>query len=271
MKKYITLVLISILFISCEEVIDVDLETAEPRLVVEATINWFATTDGSFQKIKLSTTTAYFANEIPAVTDAVVTISNTSGQVFNFIQNVIPGTYECTNFVPVVGENYTLRVVYKGEIYTSTDVLYDTPLITDVEQKNDAGFLGEETELKFFYNDFQNQTNFYFSKLENTNTLIPSFSVAEDRFTQNNEMFELYFLEDLNPGDVVKFSINGVSNNFYNYMNILLAQTGSSNGGPFSTPSSTIRGNLVNQTNFSNYALGYFRLSKTETIEYTIQ
>ena len=84
-------------------------------------------------------------------------------------------------------------------------------------------------------------------------------------------MFALYFSEDLKPSDTLKLTLNGINQNYYNYMNILLAQTGSSSAGPFSTPTSTVRGNVVNQTDFNNFALGYFRLSKTSIREYIIQ
>ena len=84
-------------------------------------------------------------------------------------------------------------------------------------------------------------------------------------------MFGLYFSGDLKAGDTLKFTNNGVTLNFYNYMNILLSQAGGGTGGPFSTPTSTIRGNIVNQTNFDNFALGYFRLSKTEIKKYIIE
>jgi hypothetical protein len=271
MKKIIILLLISISFISCEKVIDVGLTTGEPRLVVEASINWYEGTDGSQQKIKLSTTTDYFSTQIPPVTDALVTVTNTSGQLFTFIQNSTPGTYECTDFIPIVNESYTLTIVYQGETYTSIDNLLDTPQITSVEQKDDAGFLGNETEVKFFFNDFANQTNQYFIRIDDPYKVIPEYGVIEDRFFQNNEMFSLYYSEELKPSDTLKCTLNGVSLNYYNYMNVLLTQTGTNSAGPFSTPTSTVRGNVVNQTNFNNYALGYFRLSKTIVSEYIIQ
>ena len=84
-------------------------------------------------------------------------------------------------------------------------------------------------------------------------------------------MFGLYFSEDLKPGDTLRFTLNGVTLNYYNYMDILLEQTGTNSAGPFSTPTATVRGNIVNQSNFNNFALGYFRLSKTEVSEYIIQ
>lgn len=269
-SKYI-LILILFSFFSCEKVIDVGLETAEPRLVIEASINWVIGTDGTLQKIKLSTTTDYFSNTVPPVTDAVVYITNSNNQQFDFIQNTVPGIYECPNFIPILDETYTLTVIYQGETYTSTEKLLNTPIVKRVEQRNDGGILGDEVEVKFVFDDLPNETNQYFLKINDPYKVIPEYGVLEDRFFQNNEMFGLYFSEDLKVGDTLIFTNNGVTLNFYNYMNILLTQTGSGSAGPFSTPTSTIRGNIVNQTNFDNFALGYFRLSKTEIKEYIIQ
>jgi hypothetical protein len=80
-----------------------------------------------------------------------------------------------------------------------------------------------------------------------------------------------YFSEDLEAGDVLDFTLGGISETYFNYMNILLSQGGVNNGGPFQTPSSTVRGNIVNQTNFNNFALGFFRLSETDEKIYVIQ
>ena len=270
-KKIIVFLFVLFSFTSCEKVIDVGLNTGEPKLVVEASIRWYEGTDGSQQKIRLSTTTDYFASEIPAVTDAVVFVTNSSGQVFTFIQNELPGTYECNDFIPVINENYTLTISYQGETYTATEALLNTPTITRVEQKDDAGIIGNETEVKFFFNDFVNETNHYFLRIDDPYKVIPEYGVLEDRFFQNNEMFGLYYSEDLKPGDTLKCALNGVTLNYYNYMNVLLTQTGTNSAGPFSTPTSTIRGNVVNQTNFANFALGFFRLSKTSVYEYIIQ
>jgi hypothetical protein len=269
-SKYI-LILITFLFISCEKVIDVNLETAAPRLVIEASINWVNGTVGNEQKVKLSTTTDYFSNTIPPVTDALVFITNSSNQQFDFVQDTEPGIFKCTNFIPVLDETYTLTVIYKNEIYISTEKLLNTPVVKRVEQKDDGGILGDAIEVKFVFDDIPNKTNHYFLRIDDPYKVIPEYGVLEDRFFENNEMFGLYFSEDLKTGDTIKFTNNGITLNYYNYMNILISQAGGGNAGPFSTPTSTIRGNIVNQTNFNNFALGYFRLSKTEIKEYIIE
>jgi hypothetical protein len=54
-------------------------------------------------------------------------------------------------------------------------------------------------------------------------------------------------------------------------MNVLLGIAGTNGGSPFQTPPATVRGNIVNQTNFNNFALGFFRLSETDTMSYTVE
>jgi hypothetical protein len=272
MKKILfSLSIVLLTFTSCEKVIDVDLSTSEPRLVIEASIQWLNGTSGNEQIVKLSTTTDYFSGEIPPVTDAIVYITNSSNEVFNFVQDTEEGIYKCLNFNPVVNESYTLTVIYEGETYTATEKLLNTPTVTRIEQDDEGGILGNEVEVKFFFDDLINETNHYMVRIDDPYKVIPEYGVIEDRFFQNNEMFGLYFSEDLKPNDTLKFTLNGITLNYFNYMDVLLEQTGSNNMGPFSTPTATLRGNIVNQTDFNNFALGYFRLSKTEVSEYIVQ
>ena len=84
-------------------------------------------------------------------------------------------------------------------------------------------------------------------------------------------MFGLYTNEDLNANDNVTLTLQGISESYYNYMNILLGIAGSNGGSPFQTPPATVRGNIVNQTNFDNYALGFFRLSEIDSMQYTVE
>ena len=56
MKKttlYISFLLLITLFSSCEKVVDIDLNNAEPKLVIDAIIKWQKGTSGENQTIKL--------------------------------------------------------------------------------------------------------------------------------------------------------------------------------------------------------------------------
>ncbi|MFY7758329.1 MAG: DUF4249 domain-containing protein, partial [Flavobacterium stagni] len=78
MKKYISLFVLALMFISCEDVVNVDLETAAPKLVIDANILWNKGTVGNEQTIKLSTTTGYYNTETPKVSGATVYITNST-------------------------------------------------------------------------------------------------------------------------------------------------------------------------------------------------
>jgi hypothetical protein len=54
-------------------------------------------------------------------------------------------------------------------------------------------------------------------------------------------------------------------------MSKLINISGSQGGSPFATPSATVKGNIINQTNASNYPLGYFHLSEIDSKIYTVQ
>jgi len=272
MKKYISLLLIAFLTWSCEDPITLDLDTAAPKLVVDATILWEKGTPGNEQKIRLTTTTGYYAPDVPTVSGATVVITNSSNTVFPFVE-VVPnsGEYVCTTFVPVINEVYTLTVVYNGETYRATAPLLATPEIDSVSQTTVQGFGGEEIQVKFFYQDNGNEDNFYFVGVQNAQLAIPEFGVISDEFFQGNQMFGFYTQEDLVAGVPLRFRLQGITERYFNYMNQLLNIAGNQNGSPFATPPATLRGNIVNQTNEANFPLGYFHLSEVDYRDYTVE
>jgi hypothetical protein len=168
-------------------------------------------------------------------------------------------------------ETYFLTVIVEGETYTANEVMRAVPVINRIEQGDEGGFSGADTEVKFFFNDIPNQTNFYLGRYITPIKSFPEFDAIEDRFFENNELFGYYSNEDLEAGMNINFTLLGTSENYYNYMRILLGQTSENNGSPFQTPPATVRGNIVNQTNFNNFALGFFRVCEKVTTDYIVQ
>ncbi len=270
--KYILLLITVSLLASCEEVVDVDLTTAPPRLVVDASINWIKGTDGSQQAIRLTTTTGYYQNEIPIVTDATVFITNSSGTVFNFVDETATGWYYCNDFLPQIGETYTLTVIHDGQTYTANDKLYATPDIAYTVQDDEGGFLNEDIEVRFFYQDNGAEDNFYLYRFDSERMPYPDYDAVDDEFFQGNEMFGIFSHEDMDHGDILNISLYGISQRYYNYMDQLIEiAEGGAGSGPFQTVPANVRGNIINQTDESKYALGYFRLGEVDTLEYTVQ
>ncbi len=263
--------LFSLIFVSCEEVVDVDLNTASPRLVIDAGIDWEQGTDGSVQKIKLSTTTSFYSAVVPPVSGATIFVTNSSNTIFNFIEGSTAGEYVCTNFVPQIDESYTLTVIVNGQTYTATETLNSVASITEIIQDNEGGITGDLIDIKALFNDPADSENFYLFKYKYSNQAKLDYQVTDDRFFQGNTIFSLSDNEELEAGDQIQITHYGISRTYYNYMNILLSIAGNTGGSPFQSPPATVRGNIINSTNFDNYALGYFRLSETDSANYTVQ
>jgi len=124
MIRYILTILTFSLVLSCEDVIDVDVPTAEPNLVIEASLDWEKGTSGNQQIIKLSWSTPFFqTDQNTAVTGAIVSVTNNDTEdVFPFVdQN--NGTYTTNNFLPILNNSYTLNIEYDGQTFKATETL----------------------------------------------------------------------------------------------------------------------------------------------------
>lgn len=134
MKKNIFLITtVILLFISCEKKVEFKLDVVEPKLVVEATIE-----NGLPPVVYLSKSLDYFSEISPdiltnsLVTDADVYISNGSlthklklytipaGGGYNFSYYSTDSSNLSTAFNGEVDKSYSLRIVWKGNEYTST-------------------------------------------------------------------------------------------------------------------------------------------------------
>lgn len=258
-----------ILLISCEEVVDVNLNTTAPKLVIDASINWYKGTVGNQQEINLSLTAPFFQENIPPATGAIVQIAN-GNSIYIFTEDGTTGSYKNNTFVPILNETYQLTIQYNNETYTATETLQPVVAIDYVEQNNTGGFSGEDIELKAYYTDPINEENYYFFEFLSNATIAPTLEVYDDEFTNGNQIFGYYSHENLEANQEVTIRNYGISEQFYNFMFILLQQN-TQGGGPFETQPATVRGNCINQTNQDNYPLGYFRLSEVDEVIYTTQ
>ncbi len=274
-KTFFTLLAIS--FISCEDVIDVDTPEANSRLVIEASLDWQKGTTGNNQTIKLSTSTPYFQNTLnTTVTGASVTVTNTNSNVEYVFQDQNDGTYTINNFVPVINDTYVLEVLYNNEVYNATETLKSVSPIKRVEQSLEGGFDDEILDVSIFWDDPADEENYYLIKFIEQGDIIPIFEDFPDEFVNGNEL-DTFFEEDgdneedqFNPGDVVEFTLYGISEQYNNYISLLIEQY-DSGGDPFSAVPGKLKGNCINLNSPENYAFGYFRLSEFDTVTYTFQ
>ncbi len=275
-KLIILSILCAFIWSGCEKVVDVKLNTEQPRLVVDASLTWLKGTNGKNQTIKLTTTTGYYNQEIPKVSNATVYVTNSSNVRFDFLEEPSiggpSGKYSCSNFVPVIGENYVLTIIYNGQTYSAQEKLSAVNPIEEVTQREDLGLNRDEYGIKVNFQDPGSQNNFYLLTFSTSYTAFPSIDVFDDQLLQGNKAFGVYALDKLKKDDAIEITLRETSQRYFNYMRKLISTANGGAAGPFQpSPASTIRGNIVNQTNEANFCLGYFSVCEVDKLVYNLK
>tara|TARA_R110002020_G_scaffold323714_1_gene539474 strand:- start:3567 stop:4382 length:816 start_codon:yes stop_codon:yes gene_type:complete len=259
--KNCCLLLLSIIYVGCEDVVELELPDSDPRLVIDAS---FATTfnAGKIQTegaVILSLSAPFYDTGNPPVNNATVYITNTTtDEVHNFIEVGDSGAYITQyQWNPEFLSQYVLTVISGNETYEGTATLIPTVPLDEVQQGDGTLFSGEETEIVVKFTDNGSRDDHYLFDLD-----FNLYLTTEDRFYQGEQFVFSYFYEDLDPGQEITVRINGVDRQYHDYMTLLIEQSGQNGSGPFQTLPSTLRGNMVNRTNPDNYAYGYFSLSE---------
>tara|TARA_R110002049_G_scaffold25194_8_gene88605 strand:+ start:9304 stop:10134 length:831 start_codon:yes stop_codon:yes gene_type:complete len=267
MKKiYILPVLIVLLFSNCEKVVDIDLPTIEPKLIIDASFEVLfdesPVVANTVVKLKLSAD--YFEENIPTVTNANVFLTNLSNNsVIPFLDTNADGNYTpATSFVPEDNITYELTVAYNNQTYKGKATKIKSTVFNSVEQGDKTLFSGKETEIKVDFTDNINEENYYLFDFTNNR-----FLTIEDRFFNGTDYnFSFFYDEDdIELPTTVNIKMAGISKDYYTYFRILLDQSGVNGGGPFQSVPSSLLGNMINTTNEANFPLGYFHISEIDT------
>lgn len=278
MKKYFTYIIFAFLGLlaSCTDVVEVDVPKAPIRLVVEASLDWEQGTPGNEQSIQLRTSTPYFENQDnPPVSGASVEVVNLdTGETFVFAEGA-PGNYVIDTFVPILGNRYQLDVLYEGERYRAIETLFPVSPFTEISQSTEEGE-NDVLEVNVSFQDPEDIPNWYYLRFQAQGDLLPELFYIEDEFIDGNE-FTIFYekiedeeqnIQEFQPGDVVDIQFYGISEDYYNYLQLLIDQFDSA-GEPFSAAPVPLVGNCINLDNPDNIAYGYFRVTEKTTAAYT--
>lgn len=255
------------LLVSCQDVVELDLNTAAPQLVIDASVE--LNEDGSTtSSVKLTRTAGFYVENNPVVDDATVSITDANGQEFIFTHTG-DGIYRNLSLNVEDDLDYTLTIIDQGDTYTSTQRLERTVPIIEVSQEIISGFGDDVLRITAFYNDPAGTGDYYlFEYLDDLNEQI---DVGDDEFTDGNRSPTIFFLEDFEEGMSTEITIKGINQRCYAFYETLLQQSGDGGGGPFDAQPATVRGNVVNTTNPDKFPFGYFRISEVFTFDYVIQ
>lgn len=250
MKQFLILLALGLTILSCQKVIDVDLNEANPVVVIEA--NYSA--EDSTVRVRITRTSNYFDNSAsPEVNNAVVTITDGSGNTasVNFIAS---GNYILSNYIPQFNTNYTLSVLIDGQTYTAQCTLHDPVSLFPIQYDYFDGFFGAEGGYVPFvvFEDPAGESNYYsiiLSRNDTTYNKLDDIFTQDDQLTDGNTVARPLFLSNFYQlDDSVHMELRTIDKKIYDYINEAQSISGGQN--------SAAPGNPTN--NWTNGALGYF-------------
>lgn len=255
-KRYIYILCALLLCSACEDIIDVDLNDADPRVVIEANLSDLQST----QRIRVSRTVAFDEpmNAIE-VSDANVMVVDNEGTPYYFRYNGNGNYVSNEDFTPVSGRNYYLQVEVDGDIFQSS--CYMPPYVdvdsTGIVRENIFGDSYYFATFKF--NDPLDIANYYRYDISINNDDFRFSSVFRDKF--NDGLYVSHQVTDmdadLQPGDYISVRRYCIDENVFDYWNEYQS----------TNPGSAAPGNPT--SNISNDALGYFSVASVQ--EFRIQ
>ena len=249
----------AVLFSSCEQTINVDLNNVTPRIVIEGVV----TDQPGPYTVRISKTGDFFApNVFPTVSGAVVSISDNKGNSETLIEKS-PGIYQTASLKGGVGNTYTLTVNALGKEYKASATIQNPIKIDSItyQLRTETGpgsgggpdrkpgfnlhcfFIDPSGTrdycfLKLFVNGVQNDNYYLYNGKFNTEPLV-DYNRFRHRFAKN---------------DTIRIELLTVEFPVFDYFSTLEnIMGGEGMRGIVST------GTPQNpNTNFSNGALGYF-------------
>ncbi len=296
-RGYIYGLTATLLITSCEEVVEVETPTEEPRLVVNGLIRVDQTESFLPVEVRVNLTDNFFGETPATDLESIIIIYEefedgvSAGTNTSTLAEIEPGSgiyVPDPNFmedqrIPTVvtfSEKvvFSLIIEHRGRRYfAETSYVPSVPIIS-VQQGKAKLFSDEDTELIVLFADDPSRVNNYVFDFN-----FNEFLVTNDEFYQG-QLFQFSYFYDrqFEPGTEIEVSILGADNIFYNYMDLLIEQSQESQG-IFQTPVATVRGNVVDITDLDNievvdnvarpeeFPLGYFAVVQEFTQTVTIR
>jgi hypothetical protein len=252
---HISISLVGILAVSgCQKVINVDLNVAAPRIVIEGSVN---DRRGPYT-VAISKSGSYFNQPVLApVSGAVVIITDDAGTI-DSLHEQVAGVYLTSKIRGIPGRSYTLKVISEGQEYEGSSILsshVNIDSLTLIKNDSQRIFIGgnnpNEThfEIHCFFID-PPEKNFYRIKVfKNDSINTENYRLYDDQYT-NGEETELRAVGRVVAGSAYRIELESLDDKTYGYYRTLSDLLFTN---PFfgSTPANP-------NSNLSNGALGYF-------------
>ncbi len=260
-SKLIFLGTIVLFTFGCEDVIEVDLNSADPTIVIEGSIS----DNNSKGIVKITKSTDFYQPGIyEKISDASISINDSEGNSVEFLE-ISEGVYESLDIIGKSDVEYSIQVIAEGDTYDAVSTMPNKIELDSLLLEEAPTRPGKEEDVirLFIHIYFQDQPNiddYCRFKLYNNGVQLGGFIIYDDRLTDGNYIDYRLILDSEEKGialgdeiTVELMSIDKSAFDYYKTANSVNA-SGSAHGGPSST--SAAPANPI--TNWSNKALGFF-------------
>jgi len=256
LKKIITTLFITssiLLDTSCEEIITIDLNSADPKIVIEGIV-----TDqpGPYTVTITKTTDYYNPGSYPTVSGAQVSITDDHG-FSEQLHETKDGIYQTVNLQGTSGRTYSLTVIADGQTYRAVSSM---PQPTEIDSlfyvKSEGGVRHKDKEgydLILRFTDEPGVEDFKRIKVFRNGNLQDGYFLYNGRLSDGNKIEYDRIHADFELNDFVFVELLSIDKATYEYYSTLSNATASSSGNKIQTK---IPANPNN--NLSGDALGYF-------------
>jgi hypothetical protein len=251
-EKTITIVtvLLMLAIASCQKVVNIDLNDASPRIVIEGIID---NSPGPY-RVKLTKSGSYFNQPVlPPVSGAQVIISDNTGTIDTLTEDST-GIYFAYKIKGIPGHSYTLTVVSDNVMFTGKSTMMSVVNIdsvgVEIVQRVLFGLRNRrDSSLTIHFRDPADEKNFYRIKFIEKMLYNPeNYRLYDDAYT-NGEAIDLRVGRAV-KGDTDRIELISIDRAAYDYYRTLedILRINPIFG---STPANP-------NTNLNNGALGYF-------------
>jgi hypothetical protein len=250
MSRLLYILFFLIILTGCEKVIDVDLNEANPAVVIEGNINY----ENGRLKVIISKTGSYFeTGSGEKVSNANVFLKHHSGEIFE-INRTAPGTYEKDELLLQPGNVYKLIAQVDGNEYEAESLLKNPIQIDSLGYTyyNGNNFFDGGYRLQLYFSDPVNEENFYRIKIFKNGRMeneVNDLIVFDDSGLDGKVIEVTLRGQPFNIDDQAEVHLVTLDKNAYEYFASLRELANTNPGSP--APANPI-------SNFSNGALGYF-------------
>ena len=264
-KSIIALFFTSLLFVSCEEVINLDLETINEKYVIEA--NFTNVAGGA--KVAISKTKSFNSTgDFIGQSGAIVTIEDNSGVVTRLTESNNKGIYIHPTLKGNPESTYKLKVDINGQSFTSSSKM---PAVVKLDSVYALELKLFDGNRKFTHVQFRDPVgkgnNYRFIEYRN-GIYTKAIMIENDDFTDGNLINQMLRPRDFNDetklkiGDKIRVEFLTIEDAIYKYW--FSVDSGAQGGGDSAAPINPV-------SNIKGGAIGYFSAHTFQSMEYVVK